>query len=476
MAVRINLDQLTEKQKETVRKHLYMQPKQVGFFKNKRFVNSKDPILLYTIDKPNRQIILPYTFANALLGQHINANKEYPPGKYNFVGSLRPHQEPIVSQALSHLEEKGTTTLGVYPGCGKTIMSMYLGSLLGGLTLVVFPTLMIKKGWISTCEKFTDAKVWTIDGKMNIPSECNVILTMDTAFHKIPKNILAMVKTLIIDEAHMFCVPSRINCLLGCTPKYVIACTATLERRDGMHSIIHAVCGTHGIFIKSDKRFTVYKLDTGIKVEVEQTKTGNANWAKLVADLSFHPTRNAFIIDIVERNPEHKIMILTWNVKHAYFLCDMLKSRDISADVLAGNKSDYNDSRILVGSISKISTGFDEAAACHDWGGVRANMMILTGSTKSLSGLEQTLGRVFRAAYPVVIDLVDNNRICKSHWRERRKWYEHQDQNCEIFYIQMNKDEGFLGSKGIDQNMNSDQVMQLHKQRLEILKEKTQNN
>lgn len=478
MAVRIKLDDLTPKHRESIRKCLYMQPKSAGYFKQKRFVNTKNPILMYYIDKPNGEIVLPYTFGNSLIGRHINSSLTYPASRYSFLGNLRPNQVPVSQEALGHLNTCGTTTLGLYPGFGKTILSAYLASKLGGLTLIVFPSLMIKQGWISTFEEYTNAKVWVNDNKNDMPSECNVILTMDTSFHKIPKEVLTMVSILVIDEAHLFCTPSRVHCLLGCYPKYVIACTATLDRSDGMHSIIHAVCGKHQISKLNQKRFSVYRLLTGIKTDISKTKQGNADWAKLVRDLAFDPLRNAFIVDLIERNSEHKIMVLTWNKEHAVFLKELLVDRGISADVLAGNKSTYTDSRVLVGTISKVGTGFDEKMACLDFGGRRSNMMILTGSTKSLAGLEQIVGRVFRAEYPTIIDFVDNNRISKSHWYQRRKWYEDPDRNGEILYVDMKKDEGLLGvttENNIDKDdsiLEQNEIIIMHNERLKKFRQK----
>lgn len=841
MAVRINRDILTKEQKDTIRKNLYMQPQKTGFFKNKRFASAKDPILMWAIDKPNNEVIVPYTFGNILLGTHINSKKQYPSGKFNFRGTLRPHQVPIVEEASGHLNSYGTTTLGVFPGCGKclapgtevlmyngtkkkvediivgdllmgddstprkvlsttsgednmyeispiegesftvnephiltlyaschgkvakskhrfrvswfngdkieaksfdtreeaetysnyvkenisnihdvplvkylkfpvgikhilksfwvpveypeqdvpidpyflgiwlgdgnnrvtnvdneiieycrkyalneglnfnqkpqdpisyvitgnnlkntlrrkmqdlnlfmnkhiphiyktnsrairlrllaglvdsdgyqvkncyeiiqkreqlardildlcrslgfaafikkveksclykgerkygtyymvrfygvgsenipvllerkrskprlqkknplvtgfdvipkgkgkyygfmidgngrfllgsymvthnTIMSAYLASGLGGLTLVVYPIKVVEPGWLNTFKQFTDASVWLNDGKIPLPSSCNVILTMDTQFHKIPQEVLKMVRILVIDEAHMFCVPSRTHCLLGTTPQYVIACTATLKRDDGMEQIIHSVCGKQGIFIKSPKRFTVYRLFTGIKTPIEKNKNGDADWSKLVKRLCEDPLRNAFIIDLVKRNYQHKIMILTWNKNHAYFLQKVLSEHGISTDVLAGTKSTYRDSRVLVGTISKIGTGFDEAMACPDWGGQKSNMMILTGSTKSLSGLEQITGRVFRSSFPTIIDLVDDNRICKRHWTQRRKWYEDPDRNGEIHYIEMKRDEGSQGNDTIGGELNQQQIKTMHNKTLERARSK----
>ena len=466
MAVRVKLDDITPEQKKIIRKYLLMQPKDDSYFKKKqRFTQTKDPICIYSIDKPKNEIVLPYTFGNTLLKYHINSRLTYPDGNFNMVNTeLRPHQVPIIQTALEHLKTKGTTTLGVPPGSGKTVMSTYLASLQGGVVLVISPLTVVHNGWLSTFEKFTDAKIWVNDGKTPCPSSLNIILTMDTMFHKIPSQILSVVRTLIIDEAHMFCTPGRIHCLLGTTPKYVIACTATPYRTDEMESILHAICGTHGIFIKPTKHYTVYKYLTGIKTEIEKTKSGGANWPKLVKDLADDPKRNAIILDLVIRNPSHKIMILTWNKSHAYFLCELFREHGISADVLAGNKSNYQDSRVLVATFAKSGVGFDECVVATDWNGVRLNMMLLTGSTKNVYSLCQFVGRVFRADSPIIIDFVDDNRITKSHWRKRVKWYEDPDQNGTVIEV-THKNDNNNGENDVKDEYETtrDKIRNMHK-------------
>jgi len=419
-----------------------MQPKQSGFLARNRYATAKDPIAVYYVDKPNNEIVLPYTFANSLFKTHINAQRPYPGGKYNFVNTtLRSHQVPIVQEAMEHLKTKGTTTLGAPPGSGKTLMSAYMACLLEGLVLVVSPLKLVQRGWISTFEQFTDAAVWHVDGKTPLPKQCNVILTMDTMFMKIPKQVLRLVKTVIIDEAHMFCTPKRIHCLLGSSPRYVIACTATPNRADGMQTIVQSVCGTHGIYIKPTKKYTVYKLLTGIKIELQKNKNGTTDWSKLVRDLAESEERNNIILDLAKRNSSYKIMVLTWNRNHAYELSKMFNDNGISSDVLAGTKSTYKDSQVLVATFAKSGVGFDEAVASSDWNGIRLNMMFLVGSTKNVESLCQFVGRIFRAEHPIIIDFVDDNRICKRHWNARRKWYEDPDQNGEIITVNYKPDE-----------------------------------
>lgn len=459
MAVRLKLDSITDEQKKTIVKLLCLQPKASGHFAKQQFMKPKDPIMLYYVDKPKNEIVLPYIFANTLSGYHVNSQKSYPIAKYNFLNTtLREHQIPIVNEAMNHLNTFGTTLIGAPPGAGKTLMSAWLASQLGGLVLVLSPLTLVKKGWLTTFQEYTDAKIWNNDGKNSCPSSCNVILSMHTMFHKIPKEILEMVHVLIIDEAHMFCTADRIHCLLGTTPRYVIGCTATPTRVDGMESIIHSVCGQHGIFIKPTKKYTVYKLLTGIDVEIEQTSNGNANWAKLIKDLTTNSDRNAMILDLVKNNPTFKIMILTWSRDHAYFLSEMFNKNGITSDVLAGKKNSYNDTRVLVASYSKSGVGFDESVVCTDWDGIRLNMLFLTGSTKNVNSLCQFVGRIFRADHPIIIDFVDDNRIAKRHWNERRKWYEDPEQNGEIIEISYKKEQNE------EHEMNQQRVEEMQKE------------
>jgi len=439
MSARISLDDLSDDQKKLIRKHLFFQPK-TPFRRKKNYYNShaKDPILFYYIDKPKNEIVLPYTFANSLIGKHINSCKEYTPVKYNFKGTLRDHQKPVFETCIQHLKSKGTTILGAYPGFGKTILSACMASQLGGLALVLFPLKILLDGWKNTFSDFITAKIWINDEKTKDEFDIQkhqVILSMDTQFHKLNQNILSQVQILIIDECHMFCTPKRIHCLLGTSPKYIVGCTATLERNDGMETIIHALCGTDGVFLKNPKSFNVYKISTNVSVVPEFNKRGETVWPDLVKKICEHEKRNNMILKIVKDNLDFKFIILTWNRKHAYYLKDLFISNDISADLLVGNKKSYNDSKVLVGTAQKIGTGFDEKLSCPDWSGVRSNVLMLVGSTKSLSGLHQFCGRVYRSDYPIIVDFVDNMGICRRHWYLRKKYYLDPETNGVVHEI-----------------------------------------
>jgi hypothetical protein len=438
MSVHLNLNELTDKVKNVIKKLCCLQPKQVGFSKRDKYSKPKDPIQFYIIDTFNNKCILPYAIGNGICKYNINQSRNYVESVYNFTGKLWDDQLEIAKNALNYMIKTGTVTLGLYPGFGKTILSAYLSSHQNGVVLVTYTRTPLQVQWKHTFDNFTDAKCWIV-GEPMIPG-FNVILSMDTRIHKIPAHILKMVKCLVIDEAHMFCTPGHVGGLLATEPLYIIACSATLnKRRDDMQAMIHLMCDKHGVFKSSTKPFTVYKLITGVTVELEKNKNGETKWSQLVHDLAFHPLRNDIIMDLVDKNANYKILILTLSKPHAFYLKEELEKKGKSVDVLAGTKKMYLDSNILVGTLSKIGTGFDEATFCRDFGGRKLDMLIFCGSTKDEGSLEQFTGRVFRADFPVIFDLVDNNHISKNHWRIRRDWYYERGGKIEV--VEMKADE-----------------------------------
>lgn len=411
MAVAVSRCSIKPETASSIRKMLCFQPEC-----NSRYAHlvAREPVLFYLLD--DETVHLPYRFGASLLGAMSTPDK--PKVDLKFTGSLLAHQEPVAAEAFNQLQTYGTTTIGLYPGFGKTVVGALLACKLGLVTVVLVTRQILTTQWKTTFESFTDAPVSIVGVD---PLDRPVLICMDGRIDLIPdKDKIGLV---IIDEAHLFCTPNRVRCLLAFHPRYVIAETATLIREDGMHKMIQSICGTHGIFIASSKPFQVTKLVTGIKPERERNSQGGVDWAALTRSLLFNQKRNALIVSIVEANPTMKILILTSQVEHVLYLHEEIKKKGISCDYMAGSKKSYEDNSVLIGTISKLGTGFDQATSCGTWNGVRINLLILCCSFKKEALLEQNIGRVFRAEFPYVVHLVDDDNIIKSHWTVAAKWY-----------------------------------------------------
>jgi hypothetical protein len=192
---------------------------------------------------------------------------------------------------------------------------------------------------------------------------------------------------------------------------------------------------------------------------------GNVDWCTLVNNTLMDERRNNIIFNIISKNLDRKILILTALKDHATLLYDGLISRKITCDFLCGTKKGYIDSNVLVGTTSKIGTGFDPATSCPTYEGRPFDLLLLVCSIKKYSMLVQNIGRVFRSEFPTVMHFVDNDDIYKGHWYKARKWYlarggvitEHNIINDDVPSTQQNitqQQHNWLQSKALQLKIN----------------------
>ena len=418
MAYSVKRSTISQSNAETIRSMLCFKPDTP----NNRYNRGNDPvpILFYNLEGDN--IHLPYLFAGSLLRISPNLDVPFPVTQLKFTGTPRENQIPVEAEAWSQLEKYGTSTLGLYPGFGKTILGAMLASRAKLMTCVLVHREILTIQWKKTFEDHTNAQVWIV-GEKTPPPVCDVIICMDTRWDKIPREMRDVIGFLIIDEAHAFCTPTHVGCLLAFHPKYILAESASLERDDSLHSMIYAICGSHGVFRESTKPFNVMKIMTNTKPVRRQNRFGGIDYAHLVETTLTDQRRNKIILDIVLRNTQFKILILTSLRDHATFLNTAIEHMGVSSDFLCGTKRGYTDSTVLVGTTSKIGTGFDPATSCPTYSGRPFDLLILVCSIKKYSMLVQNIGRVFRSEFPTVMHFVDDDSIFKNHWYKANKWY-----------------------------------------------------
>ena len=381
------------------------------------------------------RIRIPFRFGCSLFKRMVNHDKPYPRvaeaplDRPNFCASLKDYQVQPALEAYQQLQIWGSTTLKLPPGFGKTMIGAWLWTFTATIVVVLVVQQPLLRQWKKTFLTAVPGlahSIWVVgeDPPPGPGVRPAIIICMNQRTHQVPAEIKDAVGCLIIDEAHCFCTPDRVDALLAFTPKYVIAETATLERDDGMEKMIHSICGEHSVSRVATKPYSVIRLDTSISVEESRNKYG-VNFNDLCNKLCALPERNMIIVDLIKTNPHRKFMILTRLADHVALLQLLILNSGISCATLYRNQRTYSDSSVLIGTIPKIGTGFDEANACEDFGGVQSDTLILASSIKKNTVFEQIRGRVMRSANPVVIYLVDRNQVCKRHFRETAGWIEY---------------------------------------------------
>ena len=385
------------------------------------------------------KIILPFNLANRLGQRWVNKNLVKPDGSFQFTAHLLPHQVPIAEQAKAILGSQRSVILKLYTSFGKTALAAYLHSQLGGLALILLPSTTLIDQWAKTYQQFTNAIYTIVDppssGGFKWIQGSRTIICMESRIDAIPPTFLSAVKILILDESHQLCTRSGTAAMLkpGLQPLYVIACSASFYRKDQAHTLIEEVCGKGNmIALKSDKPFRVYCYNTMIPLKLVE-RYGQLDWHTYCNAINNNRYRNWAMVQWILQNlyqqvngqtvRVHKMMILTWHVKHGTLLEIILSKYGIKVDTMMGSKKNYNDSDVLIGTFAKIGTGFDEKMSCDDFDNIRIDVLLMGSSMKDKYLLEQVAGRVFRSEWPSIVYFRDYGFLADSHWKMAQSWF-----------------------------------------------------
>lgn len=493
MAVVFSLDEIDPEVKLDLLKQLtlipidkYVQQQKMWGKKDIKHTTPAIPVQMFIPDAATRTVRIPFHVAMERMKEKPNRHKNFPKlcsdGPPKFHGELRDYQKEVVAECLDQLKHNATTTLGLPPGWGKTIAGVYLAVKANGVILILVHREAIGDAWVTTfknCFPQLVDLIWFVgkfknkrgipaikqcknptpptvrEGKETLCGECKgclheelipgIIICMDGRIDQMSQIVKDSVMVTIVDEAHLFCTPSRVECLLCTEPKFVIAETATLNRSNGMASMIKSIVGEEGVFRIPNKPHRVYRIKTGVKVTIEKGPRG-ANFGDLTHKLINHEERNRQAVDCVVSNKHRKIIIMTRFKEHIPILVGMLEEQHIKVATLYGNQKTYSDSHVLIGTIPKMGVGFDEKNACADFQGRPSDLMLLMTSIAEQDLYSQVFGRVMRSNDPVLFYFEDNIGLVKRHVTNILPWVE--ETKGTIYELEY--EEGQMGIPNID--------------------------
>lgn len=412
------------------------------------FINEQGGDLFYAPRAIAREYKMgPYSDDEDVRRRHlaiIPPHARIPDENAQFTSTLRPAQQEAMRQASEALEKETGCIFRMRPGFGKTVCAAYQITRLKLRALVLVNRVNLIDQWVGTFKNMTTlrAAFWDASVKNSAKlsramdwDNIDVLISSNTCMKHIPRGFLQTVGVLVVDEAHMFCTPGSVRTLLDTTPSYAIACTATPEREDGMHEMLYQVFGKIEITATNDVPYKLYRVFSPFR---PSTGDGaNINWSAVTQSLAACEERNRAIVRLAAHlaqipllsqsgsaapgassREKRKVLILTRLAEHVEILEQMLNDEGINAvSTLYRNKRSYRDAPILIGTMSKISVGFDEANACEDDIEQRIDSLILATSMKDKASIEQTFGRAFRSKEPEIYFFVDLLSSIERHWK-----------------------------------------------------------
>lgn len=357
---------------------------------------------------------IPYALAREAKVDPVNPN--FNEMDMTFTGALRDKQQHVKDKTMDHMNRTGSSIISCHPGFGKTITAINIACELKLKVLVVVNRVVLIKQWIDAVKQFCDENVVV----QNLTSEnedvqANFSIVNVLSIAKYPDYLLESFGLVIIDEAHLILSRTMFSKLLHLTPKYLLALSATPYRNDDLNKLFPIFFGKNVVGEKLYKPHTVYKVYTNFKPSIKLDHTMKVNWNDILDKMSRDPHRNNLIVNLIKKHSDRVFLVLVKRVEQGKWLEQKLKEEGEHVSTLFGSNQTFDQTcRVLIGTNSKVGTGFDFS---------RLDTLLLGSDV--VSYYVQFLGRVMRRVdvEPLIFDLVDDNSTLERHFDERAKVY-----------------------------------------------------
>jgi len=340
---------------------------------------------------------------------------------WEFSGSIRPSQEPVVNSFLLPTPRDGVISLQT--GGGKTVCGLYIASQLKLPTLVLVHSGFLKDQWVERIQAFLPkARVGTIQGEILDIQDKDIVVGMlqTISMKQFPPKTFSGFGLVIVDECHHIASETFVQAIPKLTSKHMLGLSATPERKDRLMHVINWCLGP--MLYQSD---AAEKVDAGVKVEVMEFETEDAEFntviknqagvmftSLMVNKLTEYEPRNQMLIELLKdvyEEENRQILVLTDRVEHTKKLFELLPPEiQAHTGILARGmkpavRTEFCESkRILISTYQLVKEGFDVASL---------NTLVMATPRPDI---EQIVGRILRVekakrtVAPLIFDIVDS--------------------------------------------------------------------
>jgi len=333
----------------------------------------------------------------------------------------------------------------------NTTIGCYLAVKSGLKTVVMCHLTKVREQWVTALSTKTNGKVQLVTSNFIDPqADYYVMGPMRAA--RLPREALAAIGFVIIDEAHLTAHATFEQALLRLSPLWIQGLSATPRRADGLHTALEIYFGPRAEFtIRREKKpFTVYKIETNFIPDIRKIpRQGKMiiDWSRALKSLANNPERHKFIADRlvqVLQDPDEYILVLTLRIVEGVAVANLLREAlaagrwvlgpddqpvievfSKSKEGIGGIKSVDRDGierkfsktpedtpryRVQIFGMKKGGVGYDDPT--------RTSGVLLD----SVKDVEQYEGRV-RMVDSTIYDFVDDFGTLETHWSLREKYF-----------------------------------------------------
>ncbi len=355
----------------------------------------------------------------------------------NFVGSLRPIQQPVVEAFINNIFNGGGL-LELPCAFGKTVLSLYIISVLKKKTLIIVHKEFLMNQWIERIEQFIpNMRIGKIQGQIIDIENKDIVIGMlqSLSMKDYPCELFDSFGFTIIDEVHHISSEVFSYALFKIVTPVMLGLSATMNRKDGTTEVFKMFLGDiifkgkreeeHNVIVKAYD----YCVNDDEFNELKTDYRGNIQYSTMISKLCTYNRRSEFILQIIDstfkENNNQQMMVLAHNKNILKYLFDAISYRGIangSVGYYIGGMKEV-DLKMTESKKVVIAT-YSMAAEALD---IKSLTTLLMATPKT--DIEQAVGRILREKHtnPVVIDIIDQHLPFRNQWRKRKTFYKKQN-------------------------------------------------
>lgn len=448
--LRIPLEAFSPVQLAMLKSDLTFKP----IFKKDYGFGVKEPVVLYTIDDQDQQVIIPRSYPLADLssrGFSIDFRLvEGLPVEFQFnedaqveEPNKKVFQDGLIKTFMDALTLQGTPYKGgllcAPCGSGKTAMAIKLASMLGRKTLILVNKEFFLDQWRDEIVKFTNLE--RSDIGIIQQNKCDwkgrkitIAMLQSICSHVYPRDMYRDFGVVICDEAHRIGTPVWSRAMAMFPAKYRIGVTATPRRKDGMQKALKFGIGDvlakgtqYGLLPRVNQLLRHTNIPDSFYITLNSK--GDVQTTAVATFLRFlirKESRNQWLVELMLTacKAGRKIFILSDRREHLNTLLVMFRKMSNSA-FTSGLYVGGLGSKVLVVSAScqAIFGTYQMAAE-----GLNIPAMDTLFFATPHSDVEQASGRILRnhdgKHTPVIVDPVDDIPLCLDWGQKRLEQYD----------------------------------------------------
>ena len=353
---------------------------------------------------------------------------------------------PIVDLYMKAAEEKGGGLISLKCGGGKTVLALWIASLLKKKTIVVVHKDFLMTQWRDRILQFLpDAKIGKIQQNTIDIEDKDIVLAMvqSLSMKEYPEETFQSFGLAIFDECHHLGAETFSKALPKVASKYMLGLSATPNRKDGLRRVFEWYIGNMVYISKDidledtiDVNVMEYYDDTESYCRQELTYMKKPCCPKIINNVCSHQARTLQICNHIRElyTLKRRILILSDRRGHLDDIFKWCNENVCPSGLYVGGMKPHElrlsqEKDIILGTFSMAAEGMDIP---------KLNTIILASPK---SDVVQAVGRILREKpgvrthNPLIIDYVDTHEnfgIFKRQYAKRLAFYKKMQYNIKL--------------------------------------------